>query len=574
MPGHDIIVVGASAGGVEVLCQLVSSLPQDLPAAIFIVLHVPAHGTSVLPSILNRAIAKKNKTATTHLQAIHPKDGEKIEYGKIYVAPSDRHLLIKDGYVHLAMGPKENSHRPAVDPLFRTAARIYGERVVGVVLSGLLDDGTAGLAAIKQRGGVAVAQDPDEAMYSGMPRSAIENVDVDRVLPVAGIATFLSEIASAPVSEENAEFVPEQMQMETDIVEMDIAAIDNNQRPGKPSGYACPECRGVLWEIHDGKITRFRCRTGHAFSVNSLIAEQSDALEVALWSALRALEEKAALTQRMTEQAIARHQPLSAKRFREQAQDSFERATLVRDLLLQEENKNDSSFKNDESLQTHLESGLSSDRQLLAHDNKRNNQHNNGKAASTSTNIVAIGVPSDGMSHLTELLAALDADFPSAIVVAQRCTLQQQQQLIERLMQATSLKIKQAQAGDVLLPGTVYLAPPDRHLIVNLNGNIALFQSKLVDFESPATDLLFESIANNFQSRAIAIMLAFADNEGTVGMQAIKEKGGIAIAVDTRNDTFVNADKKVIGDNLNFIPMPLHAIAPTLIDLLKNQQEV
>ncbi len=559
MPGHDIIVVGASAGGVEVLSQLVSSLPQDLPAAIFIVLHVPAHGTSVLPSILNRAITRKYKTTTTHLQAIHPKDGEKIEHGKIYVAPPDRHLLIKDGYVHLAMGPKENSHRPAVDPLFRTAARIYGKRVVGVVLSGLLDDGTAGLASIKQRGGVAVAQDPDEAMYSGMPRSAIENVDVDRVLPIAGIATFLSEIVSTPVSKEKSASVSEQMQMETDIIEMDIAAIDNSQRPGKPSGYACPECRGVLWEIHEGKLTRFRCRTGHAFSVNTLIAEQSDALEVALWSALRALEEKAALTQRMTEQAIARHQPLSAKRFREQAQDSFERATLVRDLLLQEKD---------------LENALTSDLQPLAHDGNGNNKHNNGKAVATATNIVAIGVPIDGMIHLTELLAALDADFPAAIVVAQRCTLQQQQQLIERLIRTTSLKIKQAQAGDVLLPGTVYLAPPDRHLIVNLNGDIALFQSKLVDFDSPATDLLFESIANNFQSRAIAIMLAFTDNEGTVGMQAIKEMRGIAIAVDTRNDTDVKAEEKVIADNLNLITMPLHAIAPTLIDLLKSQQEV
>lgn len=561
MPGHDIIVIGASAGGVEVLCQLVSSLPQDLPAAIFIVLHVPAHGTSVLPSILNRAIARKHKTTTTHLQALHPKDGDRIEYGKIYVAPPDRHLLIKEGYVHLARGPKENSHRPAIDCLFRTAARIYGERVVGVVLSGLLDDGTAGLAAIKVRGGVAIVQDPGEAMYSGMPRSAIENVDVDRVLPIADIVTFLSEIAAAPVSEEKTEFVPEQMQIETDISEMDIAAIENNHRPGKPSAYACPECRGVLWEIHEGKLTRFRCRTGHAFSVNTLIAEQSDALEVALWSALRALEEKAALTQRMTEQAIARNQPLSAKRFREQAQDSFERATLVRDLLLQEQEKD-------------LESILTSDRYLLANDGNGNNQHNNSQAVATATNIVAIGAPIDDMRHLTELLAALDANFPAAIVIAQRCTLQQQQQLIERLIHTTSLKIKQAQAGDVLLPGTVYLAPPDRHLIVNLNGNIALFQSKLVDFESPATDLLFESIANNFQSRAIAIMLAFADNEGAVGMQAIKEKGGIAIAVDSRNDPDVKADKKVIADNISFILMPLEAIAPTLIDLLKNQQEV
>lgn len=365
MSGHDIIVVGASAGGVELLCQLVRDLPQDIPAAIFIVLHVPAHGTSFLPSILNRSIEKQHKTAITRLQAVHPQDGEVIERGKIYVAPSDRHLVIKDGAVYLAMGPKENSHRPAIDPLFRTAARAYGQRVVGVVLSGLLDDGTAGLAAIVQRGGIAIAQDPEEAMYSGMPRSAIENVDIDRVLPIAGIVSFLSELVYQPVSQ-SAASVPVQMQIETDIIEMDIAAIENGDRPGNPSGYACPECRGVLWEVREGKLIRFRCRTGHAFSINSLIAEQSDALEVALWSALRALEEKAALTQRMGEQAIARNQTLSAKRFREQAQESHQGAALIRELLLKQENNQDLSVRNGKLTGQNLETAVIPDSELLS----------------------------------------------------------------------------------------------------------------------------------------------------------------------------------------------------------------
>lgn len=173
MQGHDIIVVGASAGGVEALSELIRNLPPDLPAAIFVVLHIPRQGTSILPKILNRRLQKRQGAS---LMAAHPQDGDAIQHGRIYVAPPDRHLIVKEGYVRLVRGPQENSHRPAVDPLFRTAARVYGPRVVGVVLSGTLDDGTAGLVAVKKRGGVAVVQNPDEALYSGMPNSAIENL--------------------------------------------------------------------------------------------------------------------------------------------------------------------------------------------------------------------------------------------------------------------------------------------------------------------------------------------------------------------------------------------------------------
>src|SRR5207244_2427388 len=167
MPGRDIIVVGASAGGVEALATLVRGLPADLPAAVFVVLHVPPHGTSVLPQILTRA---------GRLPAKHAVDGEAIQAGRIYVAPPDHHLLVKPGYVRVAHGPRENGHRPAVDALFRTAARTYGHRVAGVVLTGVLDDGTAGLIAVKLRGGAALVQHPDDALYDGMPRSALDNV--------------------------------------------------------------------------------------------------------------------------------------------------------------------------------------------------------------------------------------------------------------------------------------------------------------------------------------------------------------------------------------------------------------
>ncbi|MGL4621652.1 MAG: chemotaxis protein CheB, partial [Chroococcidiopsis sp.] len=293
MPGHDIIVIGASAGGVEALSQLLSLLPADIPAAIFVVLHVPSEGYSILPKILNRAIAKRQKQSS--LKAIHPQDGEQIEYGRIYVAPPDLHLLVKRGSISLAHGPKENGHRPAVDTLFRTAARAYGQRVVGVVLSGTLDDGTAGLMAVKQRDGVAIVQDPKEAMYSGMPRSAIENVEVDRILPVAEMAALLVELARQPIVTKTAA-ISDDMEMEADMAELELNAMQNPDRPGTPSPYACPDCGGVLWELDEGRLMRFRCRTGHAYSTDSLLAAQSESLEDALWSALRALEEKAALT--------------------------------------------------------------------------------------------------------------------------------------------------------------------------------------------------------------------------------------------------------------------------------------
>ncbi len=325
MPGHDIIVVGTSAGGVEALTHLVKNLPPDIKAAILIVLHVPSHGTSVLPRILKRAGS---------LPVSHVEDGEAILVGKIYVAPPDYHLLVKKGYLNLSRGARENSHRPAIDPLFRTAARAYGRRVVGVILTGVLDDGTAGLKAVKMRGGVAVVQDPKNAMYPGMPRSAIENVDdIDYVLPLAEIPGVLVELANTPV-EEQENFVPEQMKYESDIAEVDMEAVNNDDRPGKPSGFVCPECGGSLWELQQGDLLRFRCRTGHAFSIETLLAEQSDALEDALWIAMRALKEKSSLALRMAARMSDRNQLLSAERLQKEAQDCDQRAAVIREVLL------------------------------------------------------------------------------------------------------------------------------------------------------------------------------------------------------------------------------------------------
>lgn len=254
--GHDLIVIGASAGGVEALSNLVRELPAELPAAILIVIHIPVHGKSVMPTILNRAGA---------LLAVHPQDGQPIQPGQIYVAPTNHHLLVKHNTIHLTLGPKENGHRPAIDPLFRTAARYYGPRAVGVILSGLLDDGTAGLLAIKKQGGVALVQDPEEAFYDSMPRSAIANVAVDHVLTLSGIAARLVQLAQEPVKP-LPKPVPEFMEVEADMAELDIDALQRPERPGQPSGFACPDCGGALWDLKDSQGLRFRCRTGHAYS--------------------------------------------------------------------------------------------------------------------------------------------------------------------------------------------------------------------------------------------------------------------------------------------------------------------
>ena len=284
MPDHGIVVVGASAGGVEALADLAASLPDDLAAAVFVVLHLPATGTSALPEILRRH---------GPLPAAHVNDGEPIRPGRIYVAPPDHHVLVRTGHVHLSRGPRENGHRPAIDPLFRSAAREYATEVIGVVLSGALDDGTAGLLAIKSRGGVAVVQQPTDALYPGMPGNALEHVQVDHVVAAASIGKLLTRLV-ADLLDAPREPAPTGMRVEVEMEGFAPEAFESNH-PGRPSGFSCPDCNGVLWQIKDGGPERYRCRVGHAWSPESLLSQQSEALEAALWVALRSLEERAAL---------------------------------------------------------------------------------------------------------------------------------------------------------------------------------------------------------------------------------------------------------------------------------------
>lgn len=327
MPGHDIVVVGASAGGVEALVKLANELPADLPASVFIVLHIPAQSPSLLPEILSRA---------GQLKAVHPKDGEAIQQGCIYVAPPDQHLLVERGHIHLVHGPKENRHRPAIDPLFRSAATIYGPRVVGVVLTGSLDDGTAGLLAIKRLGGVAIVQDPKEALYPSMPLSALNHVDIDYKLPLLEIAPLLVRLASEPVHGQGDYLVPDDMELEVKMAEMNLEALNNGEYVGTPSVFSCPECGGVLWEIRDKELMRYRCRVGHAFSIESMMAAQAEGVEEALWAALKTLEESVSLSRRLAKQARERGQNWLAQRFEEKMRDAQQRAELIRSALFKD----------------------------------------------------------------------------------------------------------------------------------------------------------------------------------------------------------------------------------------------
>jgi two-component system chemotaxis response regulator CheB len=265
---------------------------------------------------------------------VHPEDGAPIEPGKIYVAPPDQHLVIERDRVRLSRGPTENGHRPAVDVLFRTGAEVYGPRVVGVVLTGNLDDGTAGLAAIKRYGGVTVVQDPEEADYPGMPRSAIANVRIDQILPLAGIPPLLVELARDPV--EIQELPPEQVQEGRNMKEKLERGKDQEQQ-GSPSGLTCPECGGSLFERDEPNVIHFRCRTGHAFSPESLLAEQFESLEASLWAAVRALQENAALARRMENWMRQRgRSPHGEERYGKRALEAERHAELLRRILLQD----------------------------------------------------------------------------------------------------------------------------------------------------------------------------------------------------------------------------------------------
>jgi two-component system chemotaxis response regulator CheB len=314
-----VIVVGASAGGVDALATAVAGLPADLPAAVLIVLHVSPRGKSVLPHILDTRCL---------LPVRHAVDGEALEAGRVYVAPPDHHLVVDPGRVRLTTAPRENGVRPSVDVLFRSAALAYGPNVIGVVVSGTLDDGTAGLIAIKQHGGTAVVQDPTEATFPGMPASAARYADPDHIVSLDKLPALLASLSTqARDREPTAAEIPGAQQSEQP------SEARAEAQAGELSEFTCPECGGTLWEQREGDLLRFRCRVGHAYSTESLLTQQTDALEGALWAAVVALEERADLVQRLCRRMEDRGRHGTASRFDREAADARRRAGLVREAI-------------------------------------------------------------------------------------------------------------------------------------------------------------------------------------------------------------------------------------------------
>jgi two-component system chemotaxis response regulator CheB len=333
MQKRNIIVIGASAGGFEAVKKLVADFPADLPAAVFIVWHMPPDVRGVLPQVLNR----ENK-----ITAVNAIDGEPIQFNRIYVAPPDRHLLLEKGHVRVTRGPKENRFRPAVDPLFRSAAYIYVSRVIGIVLSGSLDDGTAGLWTIKNRGGIAIVQDPEDAEVPSMPQNALKAVEVDYCVPVSEMSLLITRI----VSEDIAEMVEPDMkedkktEMELRIAKQEIALELGILHLGDFTPYTCPECHGVLSLIKEGDILRYRCHTGHAYSVDSLLSSITEKIEDTLWDAVRGVEESAILLNELGDYYANKNHPKFAAVYFKKATEAETRAKQIRQVILSHEQLN------------------------------------------------------------------------------------------------------------------------------------------------------------------------------------------------------------------------------------------
>jgi two-component system chemotaxis response regulator CheB len=331
MTQRDIVVIGASAGGIQALTTLVAGLPTDFPASILVVVHIPPYAISRLPDILSRS---------GPLPAVHALQGEVIEPGRIYIAPPDRHLLVRSGQIELSRRPRENHCRPAIDPLFRTAARAYGPRVIGIVLSGALYDGSMGLLAIKMRGGMAIVQDPKEAIVDSMPRRAIERVTAEHILPVAEIAAALTDLVRQPVMVQGGTSIVNTVDAEgrlEAVIAEDFVEQASNGRTEETTLFTCPDCGGVLWQGVEGPELRFRCHVGHAFAPEVLLSQKSEELETALWSSLRLLKEKATLSLQLANRTRGsgngKAAVQAADRIAEQAELDDRHARAIQELL-------------------------------------------------------------------------------------------------------------------------------------------------------------------------------------------------------------------------------------------------
>jgi two-component system chemotaxis response regulator CheB len=318
LTGRDIIVVAASAGGLEPLRALLAEMPIDLPASVLVVLHVPATGGRTLPRILDRA---------GPLSAAAAVDGERLKPGRVYVAPPDRHMLLVNGMVRLSRGPRQNGVRPAADPLFRSAALFGGPRVIAVVLSGTLDDGALGSATVEQRGGCVIIQDPGEAAYDSMPRSALATTEHAAIQPAEKIAALLTRLAGEEVEMRSADPDGELELEVSGLLAGDPQTITETRQY---SGFTCPDCGGPLYHAQEDRAESYDCLVGHKWSPQALLEEQANSVERALWLAIRSLDERARLTEGLAEAARLRGHVLSAGRFHKAAKEAIQAADAIR----------------------------------------------------------------------------------------------------------------------------------------------------------------------------------------------------------------------------------------------------
>ncbi len=314
-----LIVVGASAGGMDALKKLVSKIPSDFPAPVFIVNHMGAHTTGeALVKVLN-----ENGT----LPCQHAQDQQVFKSGHIYLAPSDQHMLIVKDKILITKGARENRSRPAIDPLFRSAAVAYGNRVIGIILTGYLDDGTSGMMAIKRCGGICIAQDPEDASYPDMPQSVIANVGVDYCLSVVEIGVLLSDLVTRELPPSKP--VPEDIVIEAKIAQRVLSDLPSVEALGDQVPFNCPDCGGVLWQMAEGTLLRYRCHTGHAFTFSALLTQQTVKIEETLWVALRMFEERQNLLVTMSENESKRSPSSTSQR----AKDSQVHIDRIRAML-------------------------------------------------------------------------------------------------------------------------------------------------------------------------------------------------------------------------------------------------
>ena len=327
---RDLVVIGASTGGVAALMELVKVLPADFPAPIFIVMHVPADSPSMLPQLLNSVSA---------LKAREPQDEEVVEAGIIYLARPDHHLLLEGNRVLVTRGPKENRFRPSIDALFRSAAYTYGPRVIGVVLTGYLDDGTSGLWSVQRMGGLAVVQDPHDAEQPSMPTNALEFVAADYVVPLAQLGTLLVRLMQeyAPAKTRLPAVELDLLKIELTIAKQgggfELGIIDK----GKLTPFTCPECHGALTQLIEGKLIRYRCHTGHAYTVSALLSEVTESVESMLYQSMRGLEETKMLLHNIGMHFTETQQTEVAELFFRKADETGQQARVVHQSILKHE---------------------------------------------------------------------------------------------------------------------------------------------------------------------------------------------------------------------------------------------